>query len=92
MVLSKHAERTPEEQELISQFYATMNESRRSTNYYDFEAANHIHNLSCELSLPAPSAQRNCLIRYVCEYNWDHVSDKFRALFRQVAAKLLEEI
>ena len=90
-MLSTYAERTPQEQDLISQFYAAMTTARQSENYFDFEAGNHVHNLLCELSLPAPSFQRTTLIRYVREYDWTQVSEQFRARFQQMSQRLLEE-
>ncbi len=90
-MLSKFAERTSADQVLVSQFYAAMAVARRAEPYFDFEAGNHVHNLLCELSLPAPSFQRTTLIRYVREYDWTQVSEQFRALFQQMSQRLLEE-
>lgn len=92
MVLSKHAERTDKEQALVGQFYAAMNHARDSKNYYDFEAANNLHNLLCELSLPKPTLKRAVLVQYVQEYEWTRVSKRFRRQLQHFAKKLLKEI
>lgn len=92
MVLSKVDERTPEEQALVARFYHWMQAARNSTNYHDFEAANHLHNLACELSLPQPGPQWAWLIRCAREIEWAKVSKPYRAVFQEIAQKLLEEI